>query len=144
MFVTTGTLYDKDETLKYNKLYLEELRKHKDHKNLVQIAQLKREAHDMSLEDMKNCNHKNLKEIIKLNNIALNGLKSVLRIKEGQESVPVEYAIEVISKMELGISNPQFQSILAETMMDDVVKEEEVIITVIDKIQNILASYKTK
>lgn len=144
MFVTTGTLYDKDKTLKYNKLYLEELRKHKDHKNLVKIAQLKREANDMSLEDMKSCNHKNLKEIIKLNNIALNGLKSILRIKEGQESVPVEYAIEVISKMELGISNPQFQSILAETMMDDVVKEEEVIITVIDKIQNILASYKTK
>ena len=139
MFVTSGVLYEKDETLKYNMIYLDELKKHKDHKSLVKISNLKREANNMTLEEMQMCGHKNLKEFIKLNVVALNALKSVLLKK----TVPVEYAIEVISKMELGVNNSQFQTILMETMEEDIQTEtgEEIIVEVIEKFKRILDSY---
>lgn len=137
MFVASGTLYNKEDTLKYNKVYLEELKKHKDHKSIVKISKLKRDAQNMTLEEMRSCNHKNLEEFIRLNVISLNALKSIL----SKRLVPVEFAIEVISKMELGVNNGQFQEILVETMKEDLTEEEDVIIEVINKFKLILNSY---
>lgn len=140
MFVASGTLYDKEETLKYNKVYLEELKKHKDHKSIVNISRLKREANNMTLEEMKLCNHKNLKEFVRLNIVSLNALKSILIKRE----VPVEFAIEVISKMELGVNNGQFQELLVETMQKDFndnADDEDIIVEVINKFKVILESY---
>lgn len=137
MFLASGVLYNKEETLKYNKIYLEELKKHKDHKSIVKIAQLRKESNNMTLEEMSKNNNQNLPEFIRLNNILLNALNSLLR----KRSVPIEFVIEVISKMELGVNNLQFQDILIETMKNEFETEEDVIIEVINKFKSMLDDY---
>jgi hypothetical protein len=137
MFLISGTIYDKEETLKYNKVYLEELKKHKDHKKVLEISKLKRDAADMTLEEMLSCNHKNLADLVRLNTISLNALQSIL----SKKLVPVEFAIEVVSKMELGVNNGQFKKLLVETINDDFNEKEDVIIEVINKFKLILNSY---
>jgi hypothetical protein len=137
MFLMSGTLYNKEETLRYNKVYLEELNKNKDHQKVLEISKLKRDAEDMTLEEMLSCNHKNLSDFVRLNVISLNALQSIL----SKKLIPVEFAIEVVSKMELGVNNGQFKELLIETLEEDFNEKEDVIIEVINKFKLILNSY---